>query len=153
MSNPDEGKLHGLPKHENPHTQEIVLIQVYPILPLGTFSMATAWTRTVGTHVCSCLVNHHVKYYCPQVNIRHNLKECKPSYNVFTVFLQGSFPISHTLLSLIPCSCSWYQNQNIFAWQFYQFMYQNCFLAKTSLLHLVSTERQRLLWLKQGESS
>lgn len=113
--------------------------------------MATAWTRAVGTHFCSFLVNHHVKYHCLQMN-RHNLKECKPSYNVFIIFLQSRFPISHPVLSFITCSCSWYQNINSFAWGFYQFMYQNFFLAKTSLLHLVSTERQRVMWLKQTES-
>lgn len=105
MSNPDEGKLHALPKHENLHTQEIVPIQVYPILLLGTPSMATAWIRAVGTRLCSCLVNHWVKYHCPQMN-RHNLKEYKSSDNILTIFLQGSFPISHHLLSLITCSCS-----------------------------------------------
>lgn len=77
--------------------------------------------------------------------LRHNLKKCKPSYNVFILFLQGRLSIFHPLLSLITCSYSWYWNQNIFAWKFYQFMYQNFFLAKTSLFHLVSTERQTIV--------
>lgn len=47
MSNPDEGKLHALPKHENLHTQETVHIQVL----LGSSSMDTAWTRAVGTNL------------------------------------------------------------------------------------------------------
>lgn len=51
-----------------------------------------------------------------------NLKKCKHSYYAFTMFLQGIFPISPTLLSLITCSCSWYQSQSVFAWEFYQFM-------------------------------